>query len=117
MKINEIGSSERPRTDPGKTRKDQERPRTDPGPAEPAEAAYSRFARNQICICIEFLISCALTRLCPQGAGRIEPAERYTASPHFGKSNGKGSCMQSEICWQEKQNIGRKKLNAGISRI
>ena len=30
----------------------------------------------------EFLLTC-LTQPCPQGAGRIEPAERYTASPRF----------------------------------
>ena len=30
------------------------------------------------------------TRLIPQGAGRIEPAERYTASPRIGISAAEG---------------------------
>ena len=59
-----IGGSERP----GTTQERGGRTRERVGPAEPAEAAYSRFARNQV----SDFFSVLLTRLGPQGAGRIQ---------------------------------------------
>ena len=61
---------------------------SDLGPAEGAEPSYSFCKQNSdirqcLQICNRHYVKHSLAR---QGAGRIEPAERYTASPRSGVS-------------------------------
>ena len=52
-------------------------------PAEPSQALLRALSESDSDFGIGFRICAFNTALARQGAGRIEPAERYTASPVF----------------------------------